>query len=97
MKEQNELLEAALKLAELVKALKAKGEIFFEALELIQTIEAHRPRPKRLEGWINVYEGFPTWCYIWLTEQGAKGNFAMTIVFAGYAFSNVGLYLATKA
>ena len=29
-------------------------------------------------------------------EQGAKGNVAMAIVFAGYAFSNVGLYLATK-
>ena len=29
-------------------------------------------------------------------EQGAKGNIAMAIVFAGYAFSNVGLYLATK-
>ena len=29
-------------------------------------------------------------------EQGIKGNFAMAIVFAGYAFSNVGLYIATK-
>jgi len=30
-------------------------------------------------------------------EQGAKGNWAMSMVYAGYAFSNVGLYiLATK-
>jgi hypothetical protein len=72
MNEQNELLEAALKLAELVKDLKAKGEIFFEAVELIQTIEAHRPKPERLEGWVNVYDGFPTWCYIWATEKGAR-------------------------
>jgi hypothetical protein len=30
-------------------------------------------------------------------EQGAKGNPYMAIVYSGYAFSNVGLYLlATK-
>jgi len=40
-----------------------------------------------LVGCIYAYIGF---------EQGTKGNIAMAIVFAGYAFSNVGLYLATK-
>jgi hypothetical protein len=30
-------------------------------------------------------------------EQGLKGNAAMCVVYAGYAFSNAGLYLmATK-
>ena len=30
-------------------------------------------------------------------EQGLKGNYAMSVVYSGYAFSNVGLYLlATK-
>jgi hypothetical protein len=30
-------------------------------------------------------------------EQGFKGNTAMAVVYSGYAFSNVGLYiLATK-
>jgi hypothetical protein len=38
-------------------------------------------------GCIYAYIGF---------EQGVKGNVAMAIVFAGYSFSNVGLYLATK-
>ena len=38
-------------------------------------------------GCIYAYIGF---------EQVTKGNIAMAIVFAGYAFSNVGLYLATK-
>ena len=25
-------------------------------------------------------------------EQGIKGNYAMAVVYSGYAFSNVGLY-----
>jgi hypothetical protein len=30
-------------------------------------------------------------------EQGIKGNFPMSIVYAGYSFANVGLYImATK-
>jgi hypothetical protein len=30
-------------------------------------------------------------------EQGAKGNLSLFIIYSGYAFSNVGLYLmATK-
>lgn len=29
-------------------------------------------------------------------EQMMKGNPAMAIVFAGYAFSNIGLYLGAK-
>jgi hypothetical protein len=29
-------------------------------------------------------------------EQGLKGNAAMSVVYAGYAFSNIGLGLAVK-
>jgi hypothetical protein len=29
-------------------------------------------------------------------EQATKGNPSMTIVYAGYAFSNIGLYLLAK-
>ena len=29
-------------------------------------------------------------------EQSIKGNVSLGIVFAGYAFSNVGLYMATR-
>jgi len=72
MSEQNELLEAALKLADLVKDLKAKGETFFEAVELIQIIEAHRAEPKRLDGWINFYNDSRPGGTIWSTEQEAK-------------------------
>jgi hypothetical protein len=36
--------------------------------------------------------------YAWIAlEQGLKGNLPMCVVYAGYAFSNVGLYvLATR-
>jgi len=41
-----------------------------------------------LTGLIYVYVAF---------EQGMKGNMGMLIAYAGYAFSNIGLYLlATK-
>jgi hypothetical protein len=29
-------------------------------------------------------------------EQGLKGNMAMCVVYAGYAFSNVGLYIMAR-
>jgi hypothetical protein len=75
MKEQNELLEAAEKLLEILANINDLTEDQWQVFEHSwQIVDRHRPKPKRLEGWINVYEGFPTWCYIWLTEQGAKGN-----------------------
>jgi len=84
MKEQNELLEAAETLLRIIddrpgfltvgKAYKAK-----EAREII---ERHRPKPKRIEGWINLckgyedkgYEGYEPAGIIWATEQSAKHN-----------------------
>jgi hypothetical protein len=44
--------------------------------------------------WLIIFVGC-VYAYIGF-EQGTRGNPAMAIVFAGYAFSNIGLYLATK-
>ena len=44
--------------------------------------------------WLMIFVGC-IYAYIGF-EQGAKGNIAMAIVFAGNSFSNVGLYLSTK-
>jgi len=45
--------------------------------------------------WILIVTG-RIYAYIGI-EQGFKGNTAMAVVYSGYAFSNVGLYiLATK-
>lgn len=36
-------------------------------------------------------------CYAYVAlEQAVKGNLSMTIVYGGYAFSNIGLYLLAK-
>ncbi len=29
-------------------------------------------------------------------EQGLRGNYSMMVVYSGYAFSNIGLYLMAK-
>jgi hypothetical protein len=70
MKEQNELLEAALKLVESIKPYSLSEE----ERALIEVIEQHRPKPKRLEGWINLYNGYKPGGIIWPTEQEAKQN-----------------------
>ena len=48
-----------------------------------------------MSGWLILLTG-AIYAYI-AVEQGIKGNTGMLIAYAGYAFSNVGLYLlATK-
>jgi hypothetical protein len=47
-----------------------------------------------VSGWLIVLTGI-IYAYISI-EQGFKGNFPMALVYAGYAFANVGLYLAVK-
>jgi hypothetical protein len=48
-----------------------------------------------LSSWLIILTGL-IYAYIGI-EQGFKGNTAMAVVYSGYAFSNVGLYiLATK-
>lgn len=47
-----------------------------------------------MSGWLIVVTG-AIYAYIAI-EQGLKGNTAMAVVYSGYAFSNVGLWLAVK-
>lgn len=48
-----------------------------------------------MSAWLIIVTGL-IYAYIAI-EQGMKGNMAMLVVYSGYAFSNVGLYLmATK-
>lgn len=47
-----------------------------------------------MSGWLIIATGL---AYAWVSvEQFAKGNTNMGIVYAGYAFSNVGLYMAVR-
>jgi hypothetical protein len=48
-----------------------------------------------VSSWLIILTGC-IYAYI-AAEQGMKGNIALLVVYAGYAFSNVGLYwMATK-
>jgi hypothetical protein len=48
-----------------------------------------------MSSWLIILTGL-IYAYIGI-EQGFKGNTALAVVYSGYAFSNVGLYiLATK-
>ena len=47
-----------------------------------------------MSGWLVILTG-AIYAYIAI-EQGIKGNTAMAVVYSGYAFSNVGLWLAVK-
>jgi hypothetical protein len=47
-----------------------------------------------MSAWLIILTGL-IYAYIGV-EQGFRGNFAMAIIYSGYAFSNIGLYLAAK-
>ena len=48
-----------------------------------------------MSSWLIIVTGL-VYGYI-AREQGVKGNWAMAVIYSGYAFSNVGLYImATK-
>jgi len=47
-----------------------------------------------MSSWLIILTG-AIYLYIGV-EQGAKGNLPMAVVYTGYAFSNVGLYLLAK-
>ena len=48
-----------------------------------------------MSSWLIILTGL-IYGYI-AVEQGFKGNLAMLVIYSGYAFSNIGLYLvATK-
>ena len=44
-----------------------------------------------MSGWLIALTGL-AYAYVAI-EQGLKGNVPMCVVYAGYAFSNVGLYV----
>lgn len=47
-----------------------------------------------MSGWLIALTGL---IYLGVAiEQGLKGNLALCVVYAGYAFSNVGLYWIAK-
>jgi len=56
MTEQNELLEAALKLAETFKSIENKADWSMETQQALDTIEKHRPKPELVECWVNLYK-----------------------------------------
>lgn len=47
-----------------------------------------------MSGWLIAVVGL-VYAYV-AFEQTMRGNSAMGVVFAGYAFSNIGLYLAAR-
>jgi len=47
-----------------------------------------------MSGWLIIATGC---AYAWVAvEQALKGNAHMAIVYSGYAFSNVGLYMMAR-
>lgn len=47
-----------------------------------------------MSGWLVILTGV-IYAYV-AVEQGVKGNTAMAVVYSGYAFSNIGLWLAVR-
>ena len=47
-----------------------------------------------MSGWLIAATGL-AYAYVAI-EQGVKGNTNLAIVYTGYAFSNIGLYLLAK-
>lgn len=47
-----------------------------------------------MSGWLIIATGL---AYAWVAvEQAMKGNINLAVVYSGYSFSNVGLYLLAK-
>jgi hypothetical protein len=79
MKEQNELLEAAEKLLEILAVIYDTEGLTVKEMEVIaatrKIVDQHRPKLKRVEGWINLYRlGDHYMGFIWPTEQAAKDH-----------------------
>jgi hypothetical protein len=74
MKEQNELLEAALKLLNILNNVDDLSVDEWEVIGDARTIVGqHQLKPKRLEGWINLYAPDEEYMgFIYLTEEDAK-------------------------
>ena len=73
MTEQNELLEATEKLLGILDNIDDLTEDEWQVIENTrQIVEQRRPKPERLEGWINLYNDSKPGGIIWPTEQDAK-------------------------
>jgi len=81
--EQNELLQAALKLLNILNNVDDLSHDEWEVIGDVRTIVGqHFQEPQRLEGWINLYKGYEDKGYegyepagiIWPTEKEAKQN-----------------------
>ena len=47
-----------------------------------------------MSGWLVIVTGV-IYAYV-AAEQAYRGNWAMAVVYSGYSFSNVGLYLSLR-
>jgi hypothetical protein len=76
--EQNELIEATLKLLNILNNVDDLSHDEWEVIgDARKIVEQHRSEPQRLEGWLNLYkgyEGYKPGGIIWPTEQEAKQN-----------------------
>jgi hypothetical protein len=62
---------------------------------LVYSTKAYTVEKEKVSAWLIIVTGL-IYAYIGI-EQGLKGNMPMAVVYSGYAFSNVGLYiLASK-
>ena len=59
-----------------------------------RTVVGENGKSYQVSSWLIIVTGL-IYLYIGL-EQGFKGNMPMAIVYTGYAFSNVGLYIMAK-
>jgi hypothetical protein len=79
MNEQNQLLEAAEKLLEILAVIDDTEGLTKQEMEVIantrKIVDQHRPKPKRVEGWVNLYGPDDHYMgFIWPTEQAAKDH-----------------------
>jgi hypothetical protein len=72
-----------------------RGKNDYQIKVLVYFTKAHRVKKEKVSAWLIIVTGL-IYAYIGC-EQALKGNMPMAVVYTGYAFSNVGLYiLASK-
>ena len=72
-----------------------RGKNDYQIKVLAYFTKAYRVEKEKVSAWLIIVTGL-IYAYIGC-EQALKGNMPMAVVYTGYAFSNVGLYiLASK-
>ena len=72
-----------------------RGKNDYQIKVLVYSTKAYRAKKEKVSAWLIIVTGL-IYAYIGC-EQALKGNMPMAVVYTGYAFSNVGLYiLASK-